>query len=197
MFLEKRKVGNNVYLMLVKNNIYFNGIKKAKKDLVASFGNIANYDKGDPNFFEKLRDNFKKGIALIPELEKYIQPNEIFNKISLEDLNQYFEKNVGYLILNNLFNLLGISQVITLEKFRKNINYDILGLVKLLVFTRFLSPDSKIKSFEQKDDFLFLIISSKNYYEIYKVLDILDKKQEAITSAINSNIEKYINRNTS
>ena len=197
MFLEKRKVGNNVYLMLVKNNIYFNGIKKAKKDLVTSFGNIANYDKGDPNFFEKLRDNFKKGIALIPELEKYIQPNEIFNKISLEDLNQYFEKNVGYLILNNLFNLLGISQVITLEKFRKNINYDILGLVKLLVFTRFLSPDSKIKSFEQKDDFLFPIISSKNYYEIYKVLDILDKKQEAITSAINSNIEKYINRNTS
>ena len=198
MFLEKRKVGNNIYLMLVKNNVYFkNGVKKAKKDLVASFGNIANYDNGDPNFFEKLRDNFKKGIALIPELEKYIQPNETFNEISLEDLNQYSEKNVGYLILNNLFNLLGISQVITLEKSRKNINYDILGLLRLLVFTRFLNPDSKIKSFEQKDDFLFPITSSKNYYEIYKVLDILNRKQEAITSAINSNIEKYIDRNAS
>ncbi|ACZ01850.1 hypothetical protein CEP89_04670 [Streptobacillus moniliformis] len=63
MFLEKRKVGNNIYLMLVKN-----GVKKAKKDLVASLGNISNYDNGDPNFFEKLRDNFKRGIALIPEL---------------------------------------------------------------------------------------------------------------------------------
>ena len=88
MFLEKRKVGNNIYLMLVKNNVYFkNGVKKAKKDLVASFGNIANYDNDDPNFFKKLRDNFKKGIALIPELEKYIQPVEVFNKISLENLN--------------------------------------------------------------------------------------------------------------
>ncbi|QXW65182.1 hypothetical protein [Streptobacillus moniliformis] len=69
MFLEKRKVGNNIYLMLVKNNVYVkNGVKKAKKDLVASLGNISNYDNGDPNFFEKLRDNFKRGIALIPEL---------------------------------------------------------------------------------------------------------------------------------
>ena len=198
MFLEKRKVGNNIYLMLVKNNVYFkNGVKKAKKDLVASFGNIANYDNGDPNFFEKLRDNFKKGIALIPELEKYIQPVEVFNKISLENLNQYSEKNVGYLILNNLFNLLGISQVLTLEKSRKNINYDILGLARLLVFTRFLNPNSKIKSFEQKDNFLFPVTSSKNCYEIYKVLDILDKKHETIVSTINSNIEKYIDRNSS
>ena len=52
MFLEKRKVGNNIYLMLVKNNVYFkNDVKKAKKDLVASFGNIANYDNDEPNFF--------------------------------------------------------------------------------------------------------------------------------------------------
>ena len=76
--------------MFVKNNVYFkNGVKKAKKNLVASFGNIANYDNGDPNFFEKLRDNFKKGIVLIPELEKYIQPNEITLK-----------KNMKFTLLN-------------------------------------------------------------------------------------------------
>ena len=103
MFLEKRKVGNNIYLMLVKNNVYFkNGIKKAKKDLIASFGNITKYDNGDPNFFENLRDNFKNGIALIPELEEYLHPNELVNKVSLDKLNFYSEKNVGYLILNNL-----------------------------------------------------------------------------------------------
>ena len=93
--------------------------------------------------------------------------------------------------------MFGISQVLTLEKSRKNINYDILGLARLLVFTRFLNPNSKIKSFEQKDDFLFPVTSSKNCYEIYKVLDILDKKHETIVSTINSNIEKYIYRNSS
>ncbi|WP_196760987.1 hypothetical protein, partial [Streptobacillus moniliformis] len=60
---------NNIYLMLGKNKVYVkNGDNKSKKDLVASLGKISNYDNGYPNFFEKLRNNVKRGIALIPEL---------------------------------------------------------------------------------------------------------------------------------
>ena len=72
MFLEKFNNKGNTYVKVSENHKYIkNGKVKYVKKMVKSLGNINKIDNGDPDFFKKLRDNFKKGIALIPELEKH------------------------------------------------------------------------------------------------------------------------------
>lgn len=193
MFLEKYIKDNNTYIKLSENTKYIkDGKIKYKKKTVLSLGN----EKKLPVSFEELRDNFKKGIALIPELEKFL-PNEIQINLNITDNTQYIEKNVGYILLNKIFDQLGITNVLTLEKSRKNIKYDVLGLTKLLVFERFLNPCSKYKTFNQKDIFLEDITKSNDYREIYSTLDILNSKASQILNVMNKNIEKTISRDKS
>lgn len=123
MFLEKYVKDNNVYVKLSENTKYIkDGKTKYKKRTVLSLGN----EKKLPVSFQELRESYKNGVALIPELEKFL-PGEVKISLNINDSTQYIEKNVGYLLLNRMFDQLGISNVITLEKSRKNIKYDILG----------------------------------------------------------------------
>lgn len=193
MFLEKYVKDNNTYVKLSENTKYIkDGKIKYKKRTVLSLGN----EKKLPVSFEELRNNFKNGIALVPELEKFL-PDEIQISLNITDDTQYHEKNVGYILLNKIFDQLGITGVLTLEKSRKNIRYDILGLTKLLVFERFLSPCSKYRTFKQKDMFLEDIAKSNDYREIYSALDVLNDKAAQIINIMNRNIEKSITRDKS
>ena len=120
MFLEKYVKDNNVYVKLSENTKYIkDGKTKYKKRTVLSLGN----EKKLPVSFQELRESYKNGVALIPELEKFL-PGEIKISFNINDSTKYIEKNVGYLLLNRMFDQLGISNVITLEKSRKNIKYD-------------------------------------------------------------------------
>ena len=193
MFLEKYVKDNNVYVKLSENTKYIkDGKTKYKKRTVLSLGN----EKKLPVSFQELRESYKNGVALIPELEKFL-PGEVKISLNINDSTQYIEKNVGYLLLNRMFDQLGISNVITLEKSRKNIKYDILGLTKLLVFERFLNPCSKYRTFTKKDMFLGDVTKSSDYREIYAALDVLDNKAPQIMNIMNRNIERTITRDKS
>jgi len=75
---------------------------------------------------------------------------------------------------------LGIYDVLNKYKSQTKIGYDLNGLAKLLVFGRILWPDSKLETFEERDNYLFDVTSSDNLYEIYRALDCLDKVSESI-----------------
>lgn len=161
MYIEKHKVKNEWYLRIVENKKKEkNGKISTVKNIVKGLGKLSKYDNNNLMFFNELRDNFKKGIALIPEIESYI------NRVSeYDNLNNYEKKNVGYLIFDNLFEFLGLHNL-NRKVSKRQFKYDFLGFLKLLVYIRILYPDTKI-------DFLFRITFSKDYHDIYKVLDIL------------------------
>lgn len=191
MFLEKYKNRDKFYYRLVENMKYIsNGKTKYQKKLILFLGETSKY----PYSFEELRSNFKNGIALIPELEPYVSRDDFKININLNAYDNVQVKNVGFLLLNELFNKLGLAQIFTLEKSRKKINYDLLGLARLLVFNRILKPTSKIKTFEDKDMFLSDITSSKDFREIYNVLDVFNSRKDKIINTINKNIENSIGR---
>lgn len=193
MFIEKYNYKNNMYYRLVENIKYVSkndGKTRYQKKLILSLGNANKY----PFSFEEIRNNFKNGIAIIPELEPYISTEDFRVNITLNKNDNIEIKNVGYLILNNIFNELKIDQVFTLEKSRKNLGYDALGLAKILVFDRVLKPSSKVKTFENKDIFLSNITTTKDFRKIYEVLDIFNIRKNKIINTINKNIESKIGR---
>ena len=98
-------------------------------------------------------------------------------------------KNLGYFFLDNMFNKLGISQVLKEFENRSKIKYDLNGITKLLVFNRILNPSSKKNAFEHRNDYLFPITTCEDLDQVYKALDILDKKSKAIQLRMNTKIK--------
>lgn len=92
--------------------------------------------------------------------------------------------------MDALFDALDIGSVLTLHKSRNKIPYDLVGLTKLLVIGRMRSPASKISTYENKDNYLMSLADSSNWHEIYKCLDELDKKSEAIQKRMNQKLTK-------
>ena len=61
--------------------------------------------------------------------------------------NSIVFKNIGYKFLESVYEDLGISQAVRLLKSRSKVEYDIDGILKMLVFNRILDPKSKKKMF--------------------------------------------------
>ena len=195
MHIEKFKLNGTVYLRLAESyTVMENGVSKQKKRSLYHIGPLHRYDDGDPNYLERLRESFRQGAPLIPELKPYVQ--KIRDTVSVEfDRSSEKEstadpKNIGYFLLDALFDALDIGSVLTLHKSRNKIPYDLVGLTKLLVIGRMLSPASKISTYENKDNYLMSLTDSSNWHEIYKCLDELDKKSEAIQKRMNQKLTK-------
>jgi transposase len=105
-------------------------------------------------------------------------------------------KNIGYFVLDGLYDGLGIYDVFNKHKSQSKIAYDLNGLAKLLVFGRILCPDSKLETFRGKDQYVFGITDSDNLIEVYRALDVLHEKADAIQTRMNHKINKSAGRNT-
>jgi transposase len=104
-------------------------------------------------------------------------------------------KNIGYFLLDALYDALGLYDVLNFHKSQSKIQYDLNGLAKLLVFGRALWPGSKISTFEERKRYLFGIAQSGEPREIYRALDCLDEKSDAIQKRMNAKISATIGRN--
>ncbi len=106
-------------------------------------------------------------------------------------------KNIGYFFLDAIYDALGIYDVLKKHKSQSNLEYDLNGLAKALVFGRALSPDSKCATWRARDGYLFDVVSSNSLIEVYRALDVLDSQSEKIQRRMNSRIERLIGRNKS
>lgn len=197
------KVSNHgiPYLQLMESySIKERGITKNKKRSLKNLGPLSRFDDGQPDFLKRLRASFKEGRPLIAELEKFIDQapaRKITINFSLDSNDEVFSspKNIGYFLLDSLYNTLGINDVLRKAKSLSNIQYDLNGLVKLLVFSRIFSPDSKCSTWKARDFYLFDIVKSRSQIEIYRVLDVLNEQAERIQKRINHKILGGIGRN--
>ena len=113
------------------------------------------------------------------------------NTFQIDNEQNYIDlKNMGFLFLQSVYNSLGISQILNQIKFDSKIEYDLNGLVKMLVFGRILDPQSKKKTFENRNRYLFPIVSSKEIKEVYRCLDVLSENSKKIQNRMNTKIKK-------
>lgn len=192
MHIECTKNSGKPYLRIVEGKYTNeNGKVKIKKKILKNLGPLEKFDDGKPDFLKRFRESFKNGTLDICK-EFDIELKEKNQKKILEFSPEDFildSKNIGYIFLNKIYNDLGISQVLNRYKSDKKIEYDLNGLTKLLVFGRILDPQSKKKTFQSKDEYLFPLTSCEDEKTIYKALDVLDEISFKIQNRMNTKIK--------
>lgn len=204
MYLDCFKCYGKPYLRIVENYTTIeDGKKKNKRKTIKNLGYLEMYDDGKPDFLKRMKQKLKDGTLKIDGID----PNEfraraiLYNNSLYSISNKYAylnPKNVGYFLLENIYNKLGIYDFMRAVKSKTKIEYDLNGLVKLLVFERILNPQSKRKTFKNRNKFLFPIVECNDEKTIYKVLDILGENSKKIQNRMNTKIKNSsIGRNTS
>ena len=191
MYLDCFKNCGKDYLRVV-NNKYSNNNGKVKisRITVKNLGYLSNYDDGKPDLLKRLRQKFKEGTLVDLDELNVSYKEKSKEMIPLNEINLKLNpKNIGYLFLNSIYNDLGIDMLLNRIKSDSKIEYDLNGLTKLLVFGRILDPQSKKKTFEDKDKYLFPVTTCNDLNDVYKVLDVLDKNSKKIQNRMNIKIK--------
>ena len=181
------------YLRLAESR-YDKDKKHQKKIIIKNLGPLSKFDDGKPDFLKRFREKFRNGEL---EFDGITYQNKILPRYSYEfdfDVSNPLShsivfKNVGYKFLESVYEDLGISQAIRLLKSRTKIEYDVDGILKLLVFNRILDPKSKKKCFEGKDLFYGQITTTEDLNHIYKALDFLATNSKKIQNRMNTKIK--------
>ena len=195
MYLDCFKCHGKPYLRIVENyHVIENGQKKQKRRTIKNLGYLDKYDDGQPDFVNRMKEKLKNGELKIDGIDskEFRARAKLFtnNLYKETNYNPYLDpKNLGYLFLENVYNQLGIYDLMRNIKSTSKIKYDLNGLLKLLVFGRILNPQSKKSTFNQKDRYLFPITTSEDLNDVYKVLDILDENCMKIQNRMNTKIK--------
>ena len=192
MHIECTKNSGIPYLRIVEGKYTNeNGKVKIKKKVLKNLGALSKFDDGKPDFLKRFREQFKNGELNFCK-DFNIELKEKKDKTILEFTKNDFilnPKNIGYFFLNQIYNELGIDTLLNRIKSDSKIEYDLNGLTKLLVFGRILNPQSKKKTFESKDNYLFSITDCEDEKDIYKVLDVLEENSKKIQNRMNTKIK--------
>lgn len=196
MYLDCFKCHGKPYLRIVENyTITQNGVKKNKRKTIKNLGYLEKYDDGKPDFIKRMKQKLSNGELLIDGINanefrarSKLFDNAYYNESS-EDYKYLNPKNIGYFFLENIYNQLGIADVLRRIKSDSKIEYDLNGLVKLFVFGRILDPQSKKRTFENRDKYLFPITTHEDENTIYRCLDVLDKYSKQIQNRMNTKIK--------
>ena len=204
MFIDCYPNNGKPYLRVVESySVVLDGVRKTRKRTIKSIGPVSRFDDGKPDFVGRLKKSFLDGSPIIEELDDLIAGMPALRKVSIEfdreESASAFScaKNIGYFLLDAMYDALGIYDVLNKYKSNSRIDYDLNGHAKALVFGRALSPDSKCATWRKRDRYLFDVVSSENVIEVYRALDVLDEQSCKIQKRMNSRIEKHIGRSKS
>lgn len=203
MFIECFKNNGIPYLRVVEGYGYTeNGESKHRRRVLRNIGPLTRYDDGKPDYLTRLRESFRDGQPLIESL-KELSATVKHNRIATISINMENEdechcapRNMGYFVLDGLYDALGIYDVLNLHKSRRQLGFDVNGNAKLLTFGRVLFPDSKVGTFDGRGRYLFPVTKSEAVKDVYYTLDSLDEKSEAIQRRMSLKIGQKIGRAT-
>lgn len=203
MYIDCVKNSGKPYLRVAESySINVNGIRKNRKRTIRNIGPLSRFDDGKPNFLKRLRQSFKDGRPIIDGLSDLLENKPISRRVVIE-FDKETEthcmsdsKNIGYFLLDSLYDKLGIYDVLNKHKSMTKIEYDLNGIAKLLVFGRVLCPDSKVETFKGRKGYAFGVTSSDSLIEVYRALDCLDEKAQSVQKRMNYKIANSIGRNT-
>ena len=205
MFIELFKNNGIDYLRLVENKRVTNaqGKKTISKKVILNIGSVSRFDDGEEDYIGRLRKSFRDGTPLIPELLPYVDSDPAKKKEKYEIT--YIEgdglcfgnpKWFAPCILDPAFAALGLDTLFASIKHADKIEYDLQGIVRLLVYGRILEPASKIATMRQNSKYYTPLVKSGNDDNVYDVLDVIWANRKKIIQRMNTCISSGIGRNT-
>ena len=211
MYIDRYKTNGRYYLRLVREKSYYlrlvrekritdaKGNSVSRKESVLSLGNYDQFDDGEPDYLERLRQSFREGNPLIPALLPYVKqaPKQKYT-IAFAAGDECFgsPKRLAPCILDPVFAALGLDELFASIKHSSRIEYDLQGIVRLLTYGRLLEPASKIATMQQNDSYYRPLVKSNNDSNVYDTLDVIYENRKQIIQRMNSCISKGIGRNT-
>ena len=175
----KKNTDSAVYLV----QGYRDKENKVKHRKIKLYGFLSDLEKEDPNILEKLKKEAKN------------TPNESFNQALTISIGQLKEKkgekpliNYGHTFLESIYNKLSISSFIESYQKDQTFKYDLDNILKLLVFSRALNPESKKKTFENKGNYFFEL-KDFSLDDIYRSLDHLTALKDDLMIHLNHELK--------
>lgn len=202
MHIESIKNNGKPYLRLVHavRGPNKNGDMVSKKQVILNLGPMDRYDDGEPNYLERLRQSFRDGTPLIPELLPYVgekAPQKYTITFTEGEANCIgTPKCFAPCVLDPVFSALGLDECFASIKHSSKIQYDLQGIVRLLTYGRILNPASKIATMKQNDSYYQPLVKSSNDDNVYDALDVIWENRKKIIQRMNTCISKGIGRKT-
>lgn len=202
MFIETYGNGDVKYLRLVRSIRVTNskGFKNSSKELVYYIGPLSKFDDGNPDYVKRLKESFKNGCPLIPELQKYceLKPLEEYNFKLIENDPDCIghPKLFSHILIERLLEELGLIKFFLQYKSYTNYKFDLVGFFRLLVYGRILNPASKIATLNQNDDYYDPILENPYEYNIYDTLDFIYRYRNNIINKMNKSLINNFGRTT-
>lgn len=154
---------------------------KVKHRNLKFYGFLDDLEKEDPNVLQKLKVQSKTASKSESSLQTL--------KIDLLEAKYQTKPalNYGYVFLESIYHQLNISSFIETYKKDKAFKYDLDSILKLLVFSRALNPESKKRTFEHKGNYFFEM-KDFSLDDIYRSLDHLTEMKDDLMVHLNQEL---------
>jgi transposase len=175
-------------------------IRRGYRDNTGKVKNVTIQNLGD---LEDLKKQYDDPITYFKAVVKKMNDDEKQNNLPITlkiDKNEKliectnYRKNFGYVALSKIYHELEINKFIQKKFKERNFSeYKINNIMKLLVFSRCLFPDSKKSTFENKE--MFFENTKFSLKEIYNALTYIEPYKESLQSFIYEHIQEQYKPN--
>ena len=169
-FVQGYRIDGKVKQKTIEKIGYLDDLKKLYDDPIAHFKSIAkerNLADATPRSIE---------VSLSRRLEN----------------NTSTRKNLGYAIPKRIYSLLGINLFLQSKQKNLSIDYNLNRIFSLLVFSRFLFPSSKKRTFDNRDFFFESYDFSLD--DLYRALDYFARYSEQLQTHLHEKVCEIIGR---
>ena len=185
--------------MFVKQNKSHKGIFLTYTVGYRENGKVKHKNVETIGYLEELKKLYPDPISHFREIAKQ-RSNEEINSLVINNLksktisNNSTTKNLGYIILKNVYKEINISDILNNKQSSLNIKYSLDDIMKLLVFSRILYPASKNETFNNKD--IFFEKFDFSLKDLYRSLDYFESLKDDIIKTIWDSTKETYKRET-
>lgn len=204
MFVECYKNHGVETLRLVegKSGVSKNGKRTVTKRVILTIGPLHRFDDGQPDYVKRLKQSFVDGEPLIDKLMPYCKPENFrkqykFNFVAGDPHCFGETKLYSQSLIERILDELGIIPAIRSYKNFSKIEYDVLGIFRLLVYGRILNPASKAATFAQNDDYYEQLVKTDYMYNVYDTLDFIYEHKHQLITRLNTKLTEHTGRKNS
>jgi len=183
MYIRKTKVPyKDDYLVYLVESFRTEN-NQVRQRVLESYGYLSDLTKDNPNALEELKAWAKK------QTQVQKADASIHLELNVNEVQDGTQKplNYGYTFLEAIYNELNISTFIKNYSHQRGFKYDLDAILKLLVYSRALNPESKKKTFEHKGNYFFEM-KDIELSDIYRSLDELNTLKDDLMVHLNKEL---------
>ena len=193
MYLKKTPNAQGRIRLSIVDNYYDKQKKCSRQKTIESIGFLDELEK----IYEDPISHFQKRVELLNQQKKEKQApiNFTFYDSDRLCIGDNLRKNFGYAAFSKIYHELKLDTFFNNRQRHTKESYDANTIMKMLVYSRLLSPASKKASYDNRDQFF-----EKNDYsldDVYRCLTFLNKHKENLQVWMNNKIKEQYGRDTS